>query len=400
MFICSLFSVSLFIFTRMPVAGIVSGILYVVFCISVSLFLATIGADAMENRTVKGASSLFLVVFALLLINLNYSFLIDGDGLYTWIGASRVLLWNKSTGGGLLSEIRPFAPSSWVMSGMTGYTWLFILALFALCIPLLIAASRLIYIRSMEKTFGKKRRVASVQRRFKPHPFLSRQNGTIFQKHLYQIICEPLYIFCFAASVIGGIMLFQKNPVLEGTIVSIVLILIVIEGRLFFNIFGYETFSLDRYRLAPVSGLDILKAKNAALFVAMSCQYAPFFIMSFVTLSVALAVNLLFISGIVWLVYTMWGNVSSLLLVTPAVMMDETSPPANDKFINVCVSIAPLLVINYVKDLLAPLPVIISVTAAFISLIVCTVVYKILIARQGRYLESKMEEVVLELSKQ
>jgi hypothetical protein len=112
MFVSSLFSVFPFIYTRELISGIISGILYILFCISISIFITTICADVLENHTVKGVSSIILVVFALVLINLNYSFLIQNNSLYTWAGTSRVLLWNRTTESGLLSDVHTFSPSS------------------------------------------------------------------------------------------------------------------------------------------------------------------------------------------------------------------------------------------------------------------------------------------------
>ncbi len=195
-------------------------------------------------------------------------------------------------------------------------------------------------------------------------------------------------------------MLFPGNNDLDGVLAFVVLTAFVIEGRLFFNLFGYDAYCLDRFRLAPVSGAAILKEKNAALFIAMTIQYLPFFILSLIASGIASAIFLFLVSCVCWVAYTIWGNVSSLLLITPSVMKDGANSSQNDRFMNVCASILPLFAVYYVKEMLSSVSVLITTLIGIVSLGLCIVVYITLIPRQGRYFERKIEEVVTELSVQ
>jgi hypothetical protein len=397
MFLGSLFSVALLAFSHTPAPGVIFGFLYIVFCISLSLFLATIGTDFTENRAAKGISSIILVVFALLLLGANYNFSMQNDSLYSWIGSSKVLLWNRINGTGLLSVLSSFAPSSWVVSIASGNLEIERLCFFIVVPPALIVLSFVFYRLSIGRQFQKKKHRAEIKFDIPRLRVLDNRTGVIFVKHIERILREPVYFVGTILLLVSGALMFAKDE--NSRMVSILLLIIafIVEGRLFFNMLGYDAFSLDRYRLAPLSGLVLLRARNAALFSCLVIQYFPFLVMGVVSSGVLFPVLMLLGSCIIWVLYTIWGNLSSLVFITPVMKRDGASLGTSDRFINMCMSMLPFLAIYLLRGLLSSASVYILLPAASIILALCIACYLCLLRRQGAYLESKLESVTAEL---
>ncbi len=263
------------------------------------------------NRSAGFLRILFTaVMLALLLANFDFQWKDGGVKLFLF---QHPLLLADAAGGGLLSRLRPWSPSAWIMGAardpMSAPWPLFAAAAVVAALGLSALASHSAYaIAPRQREEGR----ASGRRR----GLLGRAGlfRVLFSKEIsYLLGSMGIRLGALAAVTCSLWLLATKEPTVNIAILGAFLVLAA--GFPYpSNLFGHDGAAVRRYALASLDWGTLFLAKNIAYLAVTAAPLALVSLAAAIRASMAESLSLALTAAILLCFYVLWGNLSSVLV--------------------------------------------------------------------------------------
>jgi hypothetical protein len=363
--------------------------------LAAALFLVTAMLASWTFSLVTGAALTsrryreFSVVLTLVL-SMAFPFLRLG---FPHAGAPR-----GSSAGGILAAVSDLTPAGWaahVLSGGSPWPWLAFLLLASTLLPV---AAYISLRRMLVHPFNAARPRRAGSGRIRPLPFAPPRVGLAAGKELrYLTQTMDAGIGLFLGLTCGIWILSQDAPPMW-IVWAGVLAIVISEAAMPLNAFGLDNSGADRYRIAPLSGRDVLRSKNLAFFSLVAGQTLPVAVAATIRIGVAIGFASLTIGLCYAILVAAWGNFVSVRMPAPREFynMDSNEQVGGLAAVLGCIATGVLVVLASSTTWKHGSAVVIAAHAAGAA--ACLWGYRLLLHSAGRVFEGRAEDMRQRLS--
>ena len=259
-----------------PVPGFVAALLLLLVAALLSWALGLAGEAVFASRRWRSVATVCLVLayFGVLFGSDFVDFERTDEGFFLGAGEWRVMLLDGDGGGGLFSLIRDLTPSAWVMAAASGNRpalWIGMLAVVALASAWVGRASLWRLLRTPPVARGGNGSGKAIG----PLPWLRGPVAVAARKELrYHARTLDQLMGTVLALGLAGYLFLAEDPPRAFFLMGIAFIP-GMQQALLFNAFGLDRDGVDRYRLMPLTGAEVLASKHAANISVLCLQAAP-----------------------------------------------------------------------------------------------------------------------------
>lgn len=298
-----------------PMLGAVAGALFFVVC---SLLAWTIGHIEAAVFTSRRAREVMMLVMSLLLLSVwilaRADFERDDAGYWFDMKGRRVLLLDREGEKGVLARLTHATPSAWVRDAGEGRA-VGLIPLTLVSGAAAAAGAWALRRRMLHPTAGgaegrRKRSIAGPR-------WLRPPLGPAVEKELRYLMRTLDSLLCFLVGIATAVVLILRPEIPAWGAYLAAAFALFSEIAMPANAFGLDARAVDRYRLLPLAGRDVVLSKNVAYFALVAMQTAPIWLAQgirhgpFAGLAVAAG------TGVLVMMQVLWGNGVSLRAPAP-----------------------------------------------------------------------------------
>ncbi len=281
-------------FAPNPLAGTVAALLYLAACALLSWAIGLLGAAIFSTRRAREVALVAITFFFLGFIFLaRLDIESENGGFYLHGMGDPVLLVSETGGEGLVVAIRDWTPASWVVRAAVGDGTGLAIGLVALLALVSLVLTRWSFARALKHPVvgfggGGKRRRAIGGLPGMPAPI-----GAATRKEMRYLSRTLDMILGLAVS--GGVAIYvlvAGEPLIYAPVLGAAFY-IFSESVMPLNAFGLDRAGADRYRLLPLTGAQVLLAKNLAYLLLVAAQTLPIALAASLRFSPALGVAII-----------------------------------------------------------------------------------------------------------
>lgn len=301
-----------------PVAGLVAGAVFFVAAATLSWALGLFGSVLFSSRRAREFAILAVAVVAD-----SFVFLAGArtershDALFVTAWGHRWLVVDAAREHGLLPALRDNTAGAWVVRVAMGRSTVPSLALlagwFAASWALATWSLRRIVRQPVTGLGGGRGQLASLG----GLPFLPTAVGVAARKELRYLMRTMDTLLGIAIGLgATGYVVIADHPTRLVLVFAIPFIL-VMEMAMPMNVFGLDRSGVDRYRLFPLRGTEVVLSKNVAFFLVGLAQVVPLLVAAAARFGPLTALAALFGTAALALLLAIWGNVTSIRAPAP-----------------------------------------------------------------------------------
>jgi len=262
-------------FSPLPLPGVVAGLLLVVSAAVLSWALGLLLAAVVSSRRGRELGLGFLAFgMAPLWFVLTGDVEYEAGALTMTIADHNYLLFDETGRQGLLTDLRAWTPSAWVTAAATGTAPL----RGFLCLLVLLGGSLAVAVLSLRRqvsqppeTLGSS---ASRQRSISPILGLPAPLGVAAAKELRYLSRTLDALMGYVGGAIAAIWMLVR-PENGPWVIALVMPLVVFNEMVIpLNNFGLDGAAVDRYRLLPLRGRQVILSKNIAYVLLVLIELA------------------------------------------------------------------------------------------------------------------------------
>ncbi len=296
-----------------PVLGSVAGLLFLVFSSMLAWSVELFSSALFTSR--RGREMMMVLA---LLLSIPFFGIIMGDfsttdgEIFFSLGDRSVLLFNEDGSSGLLTQFRFLSPSVWVSSTAEGHHGLG--GLFLVCAAAVLSSGlalfslRRVMLHPPSSLGGRK----STGRPIGVPRFLSSEVGPMVVKELRYLTRTLDHLMGVSMGLIGLAWILIRPDHALYVLPLGVMNIVFNESAIPLNNFGLDGPGADRYRLLPLSGRQIILAKNLAYFMVVAVHIAPLILAGLLKGEAMLALVTILATMAVCLLTTVGGNMASI----------------------------------------------------------------------------------------
>lgn len=312
--IVSLVGLSPLLFLKMNVPWLITGLFFLCFCMSLSIFFSFLFISISNRFRFSGIFSLLFKIVLCMLLLANFSFY-WGDDVVVIIFNTSFTLFSPHGHPSILSALSFLRPSTYITSPGSFFRSAGIILIF-LFLSILLMYFAFLVSHKLAAPPGKRQK-RKMLTGFHPafQKIFKRECTSLLSKEIKSLLCtiDVKMSVCIILIFIVSIILTPViNQVLFGFVIAITVIL---HASFFFNSFGLDRKALDRYRLFPVTPTEIIAAKNKSVLFVLSIQLFPLLLINLIkSQNILLICYYCLIFMNIMIVYCLAGNITSILL--------------------------------------------------------------------------------------
>jgi hypothetical protein len=362
---------------------------------AVYLLAWVLAATVSLSPRITESLGFFRILFAAVMLGLvvaNFDFQWKGGTVHLYLFQHPFLLTKE--GGGFLSLLSPWSPSSWIMSAAIGtrpLPWVFISFAGA---GIAIVLSGVLINKALRGASTGSRSVVKLRGGKGKVPGKRRSILGLLFSH------EASFLFSTSGTRLGilaGIafslwLLVTPDPTIYIPILGTVMVLIT--GFSYpSNVFGHDGTAVRRYTLLSLDWGELFLAKNLAYFASSAAPFALLAIATAIGVSVIACLSLALSMAVLVMLTVLWGNMSSILVPFSAGSIGSRAAPKQGVFVNqlfpVIVWGVPYVINRSLGAFDTP-----SYAAGMMGcLLVSVFIYRLLVRRISRHYSHEVEEL-------
>lgn len=374
-----------------PLLGLPAGLLFLCTSALFSWGVTLLGSAVFASRRGREIAMLLMTAFMLgfiLIMNLDLE---SRDGAFYLEGLGRSwLLADLDGDAGLLVRGRGWLPSAWAVEAALGRgLWLAALAAVA-------AAAFTVSLLSLRFSLTHPPRMASGRRRLRGLgglPGLSPAIGAMTRKELSYLARTMDAMLGMALGLGGMIYLLAKDEPSPLVLLFGIPIILLVVTAMPMNCFGLDGRAVDRYRLLPLSGRDVLLSKNLAYFIVSAVQLLPLIVAGGLRFGWGPGLAAPCFAGSILILFVLWGNVVSVRVPAPREFFNFDSKEQAGGVISQLYAMLIWGLPGLVVLLTAPLGDLALFLGQLLLLALCLAVYRNRLGAAGRLFEARAESM-------
>ncbi len=298
-----------------PALGLTAGLLFIATSALVSWGVTLLGSAlfaSRRGREIAMATMTLFLIGIILMINLDIE-MEQGVMRLEGLGQS-ILLMSADGSEGLLARGRSWLPTAWTARAALGeIVWIPMLALLA-------AAAFAMSYWSLRHSIRHPQRAARGRGRLRaiaPLPGLPPVLGSAARKE-FNYLSRTMDAMLGLTLGLGGAgyLLLKSAPSILVLFFGIPVILLVISAMPM-NCFGLDGRAVDRYRLLPLSGREVILSKNLAYFFVSALQLLPLILAGAIRFGPVTGLAAICFASSILLLFVLWGNSVSIRVPAP-----------------------------------------------------------------------------------
>jgi hypothetical protein len=372
--------------------GLLAGALFFTAAAMLSWALGLFGSVLFASRRAREVVLLVITLLATSIVLLaDLKFEHRELGFYATAWGREWLLSDTSGTRGILPAARDNTPGAWVVKVALGRE---VLLSFVLLVTWF-AGSWLLAIWCLRRMLGQpvaglgggRKTVDSLR----AIPFLPPLVGLVASKELRYLMRTMDAILGIALGLGGAVYLVIAGDPSRLMLLLGVPLVLVMEMAMPMNCFGLDRLGVDRYRLFPVAGRDLVLAKNLAFHLVVMSQVMPLVVAGGIRFGAATALATLFGTVSFAILLSLWGNAVSIRAPTPRAFYNFDSIEQAGGMASILYSVAVWLLPAGIAVASAPRGpggILLGQVAFFAA---CALLYARLLARSGAAFERNAE---------
>lgn len=381
-----------------PYLGLPSGILFIALAALLSWALGLFGQALFTSRRPREIAFVLLVAClgALYFLFVASDFRFENGSIYFSGFGGDWLLVNRSGTEGVFVEVKNWTPGTWARRATFGPAqglWLGLLAAGGvLSLRLCVWSLRRTLLQPVTGATAK-----SPGRTLRGVPGLSPAVGAASAKEILYFVrnLEPYMFFFLSLAGSGYLALSRDPPAWIGWLG--VPVLTILASTTIQNSFGLDRGAVDRYRLLPMSGADVLLSKNAAFLVILGAVMLPAVVTTAVRFDAITALRGLVLAAVITSISMTFGNLTSVRYPWPRHFFAFNSNRDRHVIANLAYS-STLVVLIGAGSLLGRLGIAVTLTVQTALLAGCLFVYRNGLKATGRMFDTSAQSMRQRLS--
>lgn len=301
-----------------PIAGVAAGAIFVAASALLSWAIAlALSAVLASRRAREAATALLLVLIVAVAFVARIDFTLEDAGLVMRFRGEERLLVNRSGTEGALLALGRWSPATLAARAAAGrdaaapIVALAALAAAAFGVAVLSVRRMLLHPIAGVASAGRKTRAISGWP-FAPAPF-----GAAAAKELRYLLRTMDAWMGFAVGAAGAVFIALRASAPDVALLGLASLVAVAEMAIPLNAFGLDRGGVDRYRLLPLTGAQIVASKNAAAFALVAMQTLPLWAAGAARFGLASTLTMLCCVASAVVLTAAWGNVVSVRAPAP-----------------------------------------------------------------------------------
>jgi hypothetical protein len=353
-------------FAPRPALGLAAGVLFIAACALISWTIGIAASAIFSARRAREAAMLALSVLIVGCVFVAKSKIaMDGENVMLTLGKREVLLANKSGTEGLLIGVGKWTPGGLATRAAAGERPLVAIGTLAATVVAaagvaMWAVRRLVRqpvvglggasrsARRRRAILGVRGAAARALDRFvaaalganvaharSPSPAL----GVAIQKEIRYLSRSMDTLIGLGVGAGTAAYVLLRPGAHDTTLLFAAAIVVLVEMAIPLNAFGLDGRAVDRYRLLPLSGTEVILSKNVAAACVAAVQLAPLFVAGVVRFGASITASIALWTAANYLLTMTWGNLISVRAPAPRAFYNFESAEQSGGIISIILTI-------------------------------------------------------------
>lgn len=294
-------------------AGLAAGALFLIFSALLAWSLELFGSALFSSR--HGREMMLLMIFLTtipVLTLINGEFSLDEGAVIFSLNHHQWLLLNQDATAGLLPRLQVISPATWVSGVADGRHAILGLSLLAFAAGFSALLAGLSLRRVMLHPPASLRGRRSTGRPIGTLPLVAPKLAPLVIKEFRYLTRTLDHLMGLALGWIGFGWVMIKPEHLFLVVPLGVMNIVFNESAIPLNVFGLDRAGVDRYRLLPLTGRQVMLTKNLAYFALVCLHISPLILAGLIRRAFGLTCATVLATIAVTLVTAAWGNRASI----------------------------------------------------------------------------------------